>query len=113
MRRDHDKPVYVGQPWHVVLRDVGLEVEAVLRRAGQPPNLFDGAGSWITVDDFYDLFEAVEAEAGGPGVAIRAGAVLSAELFDPATPKPTAFPALTVLAAGGCCGSGRAIGSTA
>ena len=43
-----------------------------------------GDGSWISVDDFYDLFDATEAEAGGPDVAVRAGAVLSAELFDPA-----------------------------
>ena len=84
MRRSHDKPVYVGQPWRVVLRDVGLDADAVLRRAGQPRSLFDGDGSWITVDDFYDLFDATEAEAGGPDVAIRAGAVVSAELFDPA-----------------------------
>src|SRR6056297_2399929 len=49
MRRRHDKPVYVGQPWRVVLRDVGLDAEAVLERAGQPANLFDGDGSWITV----------------------------------------------------------------
>ena len=95
MRRGHDKPVYVGQPWRVVLRDVGLEADAVLRRAGQPPNLFDGDGSWITVDDYYDLFDAVEAEAGGPEVAIRAGAVVSAELFDPAYFAAICSPDLT------------------
>ena len=95
MRRDHDKPVYVGQPWHVVLRDVGLDSEAVLRRAGQPSRLFDGDGSWISVDDFYDLFDATEAEAGGPDVAIRAGAVVSAELFDPAYFAAICSPDLT------------------
>ena len=84
MGRHHDKPVYVGQPWRVVLRDLELNAEAVLRRAGQPSNLFDGDGSWISVDDFYGLFEAVEFEAGGPEVGVRAGAVVSAELFDPA-----------------------------
>ena len=46
MRRDHDKPVYVGQPWRVVLRDLELDADSVLRRAGQPSNLFDGDGSW-------------------------------------------------------------------
>ena len=95
MRRSHDKPVYVGQPWRVVLRDVGLDAEAVLRRAGQPNDLFDGDGSWISVDDFYDLFDATEAEAGGPDVAIRAGAVVSAELFDPAYFAAICSPDLT------------------
>lgn len=95
MRRHHDTPVYVGQPWHVVLRDVGLDAEAVLRRAGQPSRLFDGDGSWISVDDFYRLFDATEAEAGGPDVAIRAGAVVSAELFDPAYFAAICSPDLT------------------
>lgn len=46
---------------------------AVLRRAGQPLGLFQGVGCWISVDDFYALFDAVEAEAGDPTVAIRGG----------------------------------------
>ncbi len=95
MRRDHDKPVYVGQPWRVVLRDLDVDVRAVLRRAGQPSNLFDGAGSWISVDDFYDLFDATEAEAGGPEVAVRAGGVVSAELFDAAYFAAICSPDLT------------------
>ncbi len=95
MRRDHNKPVYVGQPWHVVLRDLGLDTEAVLRRAGQPARLFDGEGSWISVDAFYDLFDATEAEAGCPDVAIRAGVVVSAELFDPAYFAAICSPDLT------------------
>jgi AraC-like DNA-binding protein len=95
MRRDHDKPVYVGQPWLVILRDVELDADVVLRRAGQPSNLFDGDGSWISVDDYYDLFDATEAEAGGPDVAVRAGAVVSAELFDPAYFAAICTPDLT------------------
>ena len=95
MRRDRDKPVYVGQPWRVVLRDLELNAEAVLRRAGQPSNLFDGDGSWISVDDFYALFDATEVEAGGPDVAVRGGAVLSAELFDPAYFAAICTPDLT------------------
>ncbi len=38
--------------------------------------------------------------------------VTLAELFDPATPKPAAFPSLPVLSAG-CCGSARPLGSPA
>lgn len=68
----------------MVLRDLELDEQAVLRRAGQPSRLFEGDGSWVSVDDFYALFDAVEAEAGDPAVAVRGGTVLSAELFDPA-----------------------------
>ena len=84
MRSEQLKSVWVGQPWRVVLRDLGLDELAVLRRAGQPSNLFAGDGSWISVDEFYALFDAVEAEAGDPLVAVRGGTILSAELFDPA-----------------------------
>ena len=84
MRSEHTKSVWVGQPWRVVLRDLELDEQAILRRAGQPSPLFDGDGSWVSVDDFYALFDAVEAEAGDPAVAVRGGTVLSAELFDPA-----------------------------
>jgi AraC-like DNA-binding protein len=95
MRRSRDKPVWVGQPWRVMLRDLELDTNAVLRRAGQPSRLFDGEGSWISVDDFYDLLDATEAEAGGPDVAVRAGTVLSAELFDPAYFAAICSPDLT------------------
>jgi len=44
-------------------------------------------------------------------VGVLRGVTL-AELFDPATPKPTAYPALPVLS-GGCCGSARPLGSPA
>ncbi len=84
MRSEHAKSVYVGQPWLVVLRDLGLDERAVLRRAQQPPGLFHGDGAWISVEDFYALFDAVDAEAGDPAVAVRGGQIVSAELFDPA-----------------------------
>ena len=84
LRSEHTKSVWVGQPWRVVLRDLELDEQAILRRARQSRRLFEGDGSWVSVDDFYALFDAVEAEAGDPAVAVRGGTVLSAELFDPA-----------------------------
>ncbi len=76
--------VYVGTAWRVVLRDLGLDERAVLRRAGQPAGLFAGDGSHISLDAFYALHQAAEEEAGSPTVAVRAGSILSVELFDPA-----------------------------
>lgn len=84
LRSEHAKSVYVGQPWRIMLRDLDLDERVVLRRAGQPPGLFDGDGSWISVDDYYAIADAVEAEAGDPTVALQAGQIVSAELFDPA-----------------------------
>ena len=78
------KTVHVGSAWRVILHDLGLDRIAVLRRAGLPSTLFDGAGSHISIEDFYALYDAVEAESGDHGIALVAGQVVSVELFDPA-----------------------------
>lgn len=84
MRNDSDKPVYVGPAWRVILRDLGLDQLAILRRAGLPLTLLDGDGTYISIDDFYGLYDAVEAESDDPTLALHAGTVVSVELFDPA-----------------------------
>ncbi|MEX1366034.1 MAG: AraC family transcriptional regulator ligand-binding domain-containing protein [Nannocystaceae bacterium] len=68
----------------MLLRDLGLDEVAILRRARMPPTLFEGAGTRISLDDYYALHEAVETEADDPTVALQAGRVVSVELFDPA-----------------------------
>ena len=82
MRKDNSN-IHVGAAWRLVLRELGLDERAILRRAGQPPVLLEGEGSDISLDDFYALHDAVEAEADGPEVALRVGTAPSTELFDP------------------------------
>lgn len=84
MRGEQGKPVHVGGGWRLLLRDLGLDERAVLRRAGLSPTLLHGEGSHVSLDDYYALHAAVEAEADDPTVALRAGQVVSVELFDPA-----------------------------
>lgn len=84
MRSEHNKPVHVGAAWRVVLRDLNLDELSILRRANLPPTLFQGDGSYISLDDFYALYDALEAERDDPTLALQAGAVFSIELFDPA-----------------------------
>lgn len=84
MRSEHDKPVHVGAAWRVVLSDLGLDERTILRRAGLPPTLLQGDGSYISLDEFYALYEAIEAESDDPTLALQAGRVVSIELFDPA-----------------------------
>lgn len=78
------KTVHVGAAWRVMLRDLGLDERSVLKRAGQPRTLFEGAGSRIDLDDYYALLEAVEEDYGDPSLALRVGQIVSVELFDPA-----------------------------
>ena len=84
MRSEHSRPVHVGGAWRVILNDLGLDQVAILRRAGLPPTLFEGEGAYISIDDFYALHAAVEAESDDPTIALRGGKIVSIELFDPA-----------------------------
>lgn len=76
--------VHVGSAWRLLLHDLGLDERSILRRAGQPSTLFEGEGSRIGVDDYYRLFDAIEAETNDPTIALHAGKAVSIELFDPA-----------------------------
>lgn len=84
MRSQASKPVHVGGAWRLVLRDLGLDEVAILRRAGLSPTLFQGDGSYISLDDYYALHDVVEAESSDPAIALRAGSIVSVELFEPA-----------------------------
>ncbi len=84
MTRDLHPSVHVGAAWRVLLRDLALDERAVLRRAGLPPTLLSGGGSHISLDDYYALHDAVDAEADDPTLALSAGKIVSLELFDPA-----------------------------
>lgn len=84
MSFDPHKTVHVGAAWRVLLRDLGLDERVVLRRAGQPVTLFEGDGTRIGLDDYYALHEAVEAETDDPALPLKAGRIVSVELFDPA-----------------------------
>jgi AraC-like DNA-binding protein len=84
MRRTHDKPVHVGAAWKIILRDLGIDEETVLKVARQPRGLFDGDGSYVGLDDLYALYAAVEKLSTDPTLALRTGSIVSIELFDPA-----------------------------
>jgi AraC-like DNA-binding protein len=84
MSNKRARTVHVGPAWRLLLRDLGVDETAVLRRAGQPATLFDGDGTHVSLDEFFALHDAVEAESGDPTIALRAGEVVSIELFDPA-----------------------------
>lgn len=98
MRKDNPS-VHVGSAWRVILHDLKLDEVSVLRRAGLALTTFDGEGSSISLDDFYALHEAVEAEADDPTLALRAGQVVSIELFDPALFSAICSPDMNTAAA--------------
>ena len=76
--------VHVGKAWRLILSDLGLSSQVVLRRAGLAAGSLDGQGTRIPLDDFYTLWEAMAREADDPELALRLGQVGAVELFDPA-----------------------------
>lgn len=99
MSKPRHPRVHVGPAWRLILQDLALDQRSVLRRAGLPPTLLDGEGSYIDLDAYYSLFHAVEAESGRPAVALQAGQVASAEPFDPAIFASLCSPDLNTAAA--------------
>lgn len=76
--------VHVGKAWRLILTDLGLRSQVVLRHAGLPAGLLDGDGARIPLEDYYALWDSLAREANDPELALRLGKVVSVELFDPA-----------------------------
>ncbi len=65
-----------------VLLDLGLRPASVLRRAGIRADLLDSGGPvWLSQDDFFALWRAIEIESGDPNLPLRMEEVLSPEVF--------------------------------
>src|SRR5262245_32531567 len=73
----------VSPAWRLLMRDLGLAPEAVLRHAGVAGDLFAREGATVTADGFARLFRAVEVVAADPRFVIRVAEALSFEMFDP------------------------------
>jgi hypothetical protein len=64
MSRPQTAPtVHVGKAWRLILSDLGLSTQTVLRRAGLPSGVLDGDGTRITLDAFYTLWDSMSDEA--------------------------------------------------
>lgn len=74
----------VNPGWVLVLRDLGIRPENVMRRAGLPDDHLTRAGATITAEDYAGVFWALEAEADDPGLPIELAEAVSFESFDPA-----------------------------
>ena len=66
-----------------MLTDLGLKPTAVLRRAGLRPDLLSGGPVWLSQDEFFGLWRALEAELSYPNLALALMDALSPEVFAP------------------------------
>jgi hypothetical protein len=67
----------------VLLSDLGLSVGNILRRACLPGDTLSGGPVLLTAEQYFTLWEAIDAEADDPDLPIRIGQAISVETFQP------------------------------
>lgn len=71
------------QGWRLVLKDLGIEPADVLRRAELPDDLFSRSGVSLSTEEYFRLWNAVEAEANDPLFPLHIGQSIPVEAFQP------------------------------
>ena len=90
------KSISLEAGWLLILKDLGVEPDNVLRRAQLPRDLFSREGARLSVEDYLRLWNGLEAEAADPTLAIRIAENLSAEAFHPPVFAALCSPDLSV-----------------
>jgi AraC-like DNA-binding protein len=69
--------------WRVLLKDVGLNDQDVLRRASLPLDLFGRESPTLTTSEYLRLWEAMAHLQNDPAFPLRLGQAISVEAFNP------------------------------
>ena len=88
------KAVWLDRGWGIILRDLGIQPENVLRRAQLPRDLLTQEQARVSVEEYVRLWNALEAEADDPALPIRLGHIVlwsrrAARLFGGGSPAAT------------------------
>lgn len=74
---------YTVQPgWRVLLKDLGIEPVHVLRRASLPDDLLTRESPSLSIEQYFDFWRGLEAEAEDPLLPLRLCQAISVEVFD-------------------------------
>jgi len=80
---DERKCVTLERGWGLLLRDLGIEPQNVLRRARLPVDLLSQPAVRVTIPEYFRLVEALGVEGSAPDFAIRVATATSPEAFHP------------------------------
>jgi AraC-type DNA-binding domain-containing proteins len=69
--------------WKPLLKDLGIQPEVVLKRAGLPTDLLSRSGQRLSTDEYFRFWLALEQEAKNPYFGLQIVESFSAESFDP------------------------------
>lgn len=73
----------VNPGMRILMMDLGLNVENVLRRAGLPLDLFARHNAQLAAEDYFRIWVAADEEANDPLLPLKLGQAISVESFDP------------------------------
>ena len=73
----------VNKGWKILLADMGINVNDVLRLANLPEDLFLRQDASISVSEYCQLWRGMEQLAGVEQLPLMIGQAISAEVFDP------------------------------
>jgi AraC-like DNA-binding protein len=83
----------------VLIKDMGLSLGNILRRAGLPGDLLSGGPAVLDAAQAAALWDAIAVEADDPALPIRIGQAISVESFSPPVFAAICSPNLNVAAA--------------
>ncbi len=92
------KAVPLESVWLIVLKDLGLEAENVLRRARLARDLFTQERPRLSVEEYFRFWDALVEEAGDPLLPLTMVKSLSPEAFYPPVFAALCSPDMTVAA---------------
>lgn len=81
-----------------LLTDIGISPAAVLRRAGLRSNLLSGGPVWLSQEEFFSLWRALEVEADEPNLPLLIAQAISPEVFAPPVFAAMMSPNLNIAA---------------
>ncbi|MEL6548272.1 MAG: AraC family transcriptional regulator ligand-binding domain-containing protein [Myxococcota bacterium] len=63
--------------------DLGIDPNAVLRRAELPRDLWTRSEAWLSTEEYFRMYQAMEEESGDPELPLRLGSSIPVEAFAP------------------------------
>lgn len=88
--------IVLDRYWSIIMKDLGLVAADVLRRARLPDDLLSQPNRRVTLEEYFRLWNALEAAADDPLLPLRLGDMTSAEAFHPALFAALCSPNLAV-----------------
>jgi AraC-like DNA-binding protein len=79
----HPQTYALDTTWRTLLKDLGVALANVLRRAGLADDLLQQPSVRLAPEDYYRFWDSIEAETGDPLFPIRLCRVIRSESFSP------------------------------